>query len=630
MFVCPISVDLEKLSDDRLRRSLSQRRMSKVSFISPIQDGFDRVDAERDRLLSENIDWVVGLQSVARAMVAHRRFQHELRRQKQEQARLRREEEDRLRLVAEEESRIRYEREAALRREAEEREMMLRREAEEREMTLRREAEEEELRLRREAEDRDRALRDAEQAERDAREREEAARRHHADQVRKAIPTFIQFQALARATLVQQRLSRHIATLRSSESFVTKLQAAIRRKLVQDSYDALRQNFRRVDVVRSLGGISQLARAALVKKRIENNKKELGFVEPDVVGVQSQIRGVLARWKVDEIFSRLNDEAAAVRLQSLWRGILAKHRYWDELDHYRRNLDKVVRLQAFIRSRKTQNQYQQLRLGKNVPVSTIKNFVNLLDDSEFDYREELEVERLKLELVRSIREAQGLEDDVKDLDIKIALLVKNTITYEVARSERARTGGMAALQRGDVLASAKDPFAPSNLDAQTQRKFELYQQLFWHLQATPEYLARLFANVGKLGMSEKMQKSVEATTFLVFGFAQNSREEYLLLKLFRVRGALFINASRTDKKLLHEQRSIQEELAFLPNVEAFARGHFTFIRLIVRYGRGAKEKKYLKSMLAPQVEAILAKTEMDLTLDPVSVRLRFLCSCDGD
>ena len=68
------------------------------------------------------------------------------------------------------------------------------------------------------------------------------------------------------------------------------------------------------------------------------------------------------------------------------------------------------------------------------------------------------------------------------------------------------------------------------------------------------------------------------------------------------------------------QRSIQEELAFLPNVEAFARGHFTFIRLIVRYGRGAKEKKYLKSMLAPQVDAIIAKTEMDLTLDPVSVR----------
>ena len=456
-------------------------------------------------------------------MIAYRQYQHKLRRQKQEQARLRQEEEDRLRLFAEEEARVRHEREVALRREAEQREMM-----------LRREAEEEESRLRREAEDRERALRDAEQAERDAREREEAARQRHADQVRKAIPIFIQFQSLARASLVQQRLSQHIATLRYSESFVTKLQAAIRRKLVQDSYDALRQNFRRVDVVRSLGGISQLARAALVKKRIENNKKELGFVEPDVVGVQSQIRGVLARWKVDEMSSRLNDEVAAVRLQSLWRGVLAKHRYWDELDHYRRNLDKIVRLQALVRSRKTQNQYQQLRLGKNVPVSTIKNFVNLLDDSEFDYREELEVERLKLELVRLIREAQGLEDDVKDLDIKIALLVKNTITYEVARSERARTGGMAALQRGDVLASAKDPFAPSNLDAQTQRKFELYQQLFWHLQATPEYLARLFANVGKLGMSEKMQKAVEATTFLVFGFAQNSREEYLLLKLFRV------------------------------------------------------------------------------------------------
>jgi hypothetical protein len=36
---------------------------------------------------------------------------------------------------------------------------------------------------------------------------------------------------------------------------------------------------------------------------------------------------------------------------------------------------------------------------------------------------------------RSFRELHDLEEDVKDLDIKIALLVKNKITHEVARAQ---------------------------------------------------------------------------------------------------------------------------------------------------------------------------------------------------
>jgi Ras GTPase-activating-like protein IQGAP2/3 len=180
-------------------------------------------------------------------------------------------------------------------------------------------------------------------------------------------------------------------------------------------------------------------------------------------------------------------------------------------------------------------------MGTNVPVSTIKNFMRLLDDSEFDYRGELQVESLRKELVEAIHRTTTLEDDVKDLDTKIALLVKNKITHEVARAQRAGSGGLAPLKRNSLLTAAGDPFAPSDLDRQSQRKLQLYQQLFWHLQTKPAYLARLFANVGRLNISEKTQKSIESTTLVVFAYAQAHREEYLLLKLFQVRNSFCVD-----------------------------------------------------------------------------------------
>lgn len=67
------------------------------------------------------------------------------------------------------------------------------------------------------------------------------------------------------------------------------------------------------------------------------------------------------------------------------------------------------------------------------------------------------------------------------------------------------------------------------------------------------------------------------------------------------------------------QRLIEEELAFLPTVADFARGDFTFIRLATRYGRGAKEKDYLRDVLAPLLLSIIARPDLDLSVDPVAV-----------
>ncbi|GAA5904612.1 hypothetical protein JCM5296_005248 [Sporobolomyces johnsonii] len=419
-------------------------------------------------------------------------------------------------------------------------------------------------------------------------------------QLLEASPEITRFQAACRRVLARNALLNRLQDVRSCEGVIVGVQAQIRGKLARQAYLSRAQHLRRTEVVRSVGGLQSLARAALVRRRVDTQRQALGFVEPDVVGIQAQTRGYLARtafllWR-DHVYRH---EDVVVELQSLIRGALARKRYWDVHRHFHENLSQVVRLQAAIRSRRQGSQYRQLRMGTNVPVSAIKNFMRLLDDSEFDYRGELQVESLRKELVEAIHRTQNLEDDVKDLDTKIALLVKNKITHEVARAQRAGAGGLAPLKRNSLLTAAGDPFAPSTLDRQSQRKLELYQQLFWHLQTKPAYLARLFANTARLQISEKTQKSIEATTLVVFGYAQAHREEYLLLKLF--------------------QRSVQEELAYLPNVHAFVQGNFTFIRLLMHYGRGVNQKAYLGDTLRAHIKTITQRADMDLGTDPVAI-----------
>lgn len=69
-----------------------------------------------------------------------------------------------------------------------------------------------------------------------------------------------------------------------------------------------------------------------------------------------------------------------------------------------------------------------------------------------DFQEELEVARLRGEVVTKIRGNQQLEKDLNLMDIKIGLLVKNRITLEV--SEVWGTVGSQKREGACVLVTA--------------------------------------------------------------------------------------------------------------------------------------------------------------------------------
>ena len=422
-----------------------------------------------------------------------------------------------------------------------------------------------------------------------------------------AMEGVIAMQSACRSVLARRALLHKIKAMRSCTDGIVGVQAQVRGLLARRMRKQLGLALQRAEVTRSVGGLQSYARAALARKKHHEQRKQLDFIQPDVVGCQAQIRGVLARrehewWKQH----LLDSEPVAIHLQSLVRGLLGRRSFQSKMRHYRNHMDKVVKIQSLFRGKQQGEQYRSLTVGKNVPVSTIKNFGHLLNDSDHDFEDEIEVERLRKLVVKSIRENQTLDNDVADLDTKIALLVKNKLSIEElikAKNERGllRHGDNSAQvqQRNSLLSAAGDPFADQALDRQTRRKLELYQELFYSLQTRPEYLARLFARAGKMEMADRQRKQVEKIVLTLFGYAQKAREEYLLLKLF--------------------QRCVTEELSMVQTMQDFIRGNPLFIKLVLQYNRGAKERKYLRDLLAPLVRGIMDDDGLDLETDPCAI-----------
>ncbi len=65
------------------------------------------------------------------------------------------------------------------------------------------------------------------------------------------------------------------------------------------------------------------------------------------------------------------------------------------------------------------------------PASAVRKFLSLLEQSDLDFSEEIECQRLKAGVVQKIRSNQQLEQDLNVMDLKIGLLVRNRITLEV-------------------------------------------------------------------------------------------------------------------------------------------------------------------------------------------------------
>ncbi|KAH8161347.1 hypothetical protein CIB48_g6894 [Xylaria polymorpha] len=406
-------------------------------------------------------------------------------------------------------------------------------------------------------------------------------------------------QAHVRAAAVRREISQKIEALHNHEASILDLQALARGMMTRQRLAAILDS---LDVHSAIFiDLQARARGSLSRNHHCSLLEELDCHEQEVTLLQALARAMLLRCSIGDVLNELDEhEDEIAELQSLAQGFIVRRQFAAKKKHFKENMEKVVKIQSFVRAKLQGEAYKSLTSGKNPPVGAVKNFVHLLNDSDFDFNEEIEFERVRKTVVQQVRQNEMLEQYIDQLDIKIALLVKNKITLDEVVKHQSNYGGHATSLLANASISSGNQFDLKALNKSSRKKLDSYQQLFFNLQTHPQYLARLFRRIREQGIAEKEYKRIELLIMSLFGYAQKTREEYYLLKLIA--------------------RSIREEVDCCNSVQDYLRGNFFWARLLTNYSRSPRDRKYLRELLGPLIrDNIIEDPALDLESDPLQI-----------
>ncbi|XP_049736749.1 ras GTPase-activating-like protein IQGAP3 isoform X2 [Elephas maximus indicus] len=347
----------------------------------------------------------------------------------------------------------------------------------------------------------------------------------------------------------------------------------------------------------NIGFVIQLQarlRGFLVRQKFAEHSHFLRTWLPAIVKIQAHWRGRRQRKIYLERLQYLKANVEAViKIQAWARMWAARRRYRRRLHYFRKNVNSVVKIQAFFRARRARDDYRMLVHAPHPPLSVVRRFAHLLNQSQQDFLAEAELLKLQEEVVRKIRSNQQLEQDLNLMDIKIGLLVKNRITLQEVVSHCKKLTKKNKEQLSDMMVLDKQKGLKS-LSKEKRHKLEAYQHLFYLLQTQPIYLAKLIFQMPQ----NKTTKFMESVIFTLYNYASNCREAYLLLQLFKT--------------------ALQEEIrSKVEQPQDVVTGNPTVVRLVVRFYRNGRGQSALREILGKVIQDVLEDKTLSVHTDPV-------------
>jgi Ras GTPase-activating-like protein IQGAP2/3 len=192
------------------------------------------------------------------------------------------------------------------------------------------------------------------------------------------------------------------------------------------------------------------------------------------------------------------------------------------------------------------------------------------------------------------------EQYISQLDIKIALLVKNKITLDEVVKHQKHFGGHIGNLLSNTEISSKDPYDLKALNKTSRKKLDQYQVFFFLLQTQSQYLARLFRRLREINTSDKEYERVRHLMMGLFGYSQKRREEYYLLKLL--------------------SRSAKEDIEKFTALPEYMRSTPFWNKLFGSYAKSPRDRKFMRDVLGPVVrESVIENPELDLESDPIQI-----------
>lgn len=413
------------------------------------------------------------------------------------------------------------------------------------------------------------------------------------------------FQAIARAKLRRLQITQLRLQLQVHTDEVQRLQglarAMLQRRAIGVQLAALEDEEDQITALQSL------ARACLQRQAIVDTLVTIEKEEDSIAVLQAFARAMLLRGHVGSSLAELEDhENEITEFQAAARAFRVRAKFVEKKRHFKENMQKVIKLQSFVRAKQQGESYKSLVSGKNPPLPVVRRHLHLLTDTNLEFEGELEAERLRRQVVESVRRNELVEGYVEGLDVKIALLVKNKITLdEVVKHQKHFGGSASQLLRQGTLTGSHGQGGGLDLKAlnkSSRKKLTGYEELFFMLQTQPAYLARLFHQLTARGLPEKDGKNLERLIMTLFGYAQKSREEYFLLKLLSTSQQQLVAQMQNLDDLLRQQNGAFHQ------------------RLLLSYIRSPTTRAYLKTLLGSVVkEGICGQEHLDLDSDPLQI-----------
>ncbi|KAI6917041.1 putative ras GTPase activating protein, partial [Hortaea werneckii] len=279
--------------------------------------------------------------------------------------------------------------------------------------------------------------------------------RHQITQLRESLgqttPEAIELQSLARAMLERRHIGIQLGALEDNEDQVTELQS--------------------------------LARAYLNRQRVFDTLVAMEKEEDSVSQLQAFSRAMLLRSNVGGLLADLEEyEDAVVDLQAIARAFMVRNKFQEKKKYFNENMQKVVKLQSFVRAKQQGESYKALTSGKNPPLPVVRKHLHLLTDTNLEFESELEAERMRRQVVESVRRNELVESYVEGLDVKIALLVKNKITLDEVVKHQKHFGGSASqlLRQGTLNGGHNHSGVDLKaLNKSSRKKLASYEEFFF-------------------------------------------------------------------------------------------------------------------------------------------------------
>ncbi|EPY52439.1 hypothetical protein SPOG_01763 [Schizosaccharomyces cryophilus OY26] len=409
--------------------------------------------------------------------------------------------------------------------------------------------------------------------------------------------SFTNLSALSRGCLLRSIINERLSQLEYCSPSLLSLQSLCRRIIFQRRYLTLLEKLHSREV--SITTLQSFLRGFLARISVAKLNIHLVKHSRDILYMQSSVRAVLLRDDVNFIEIQLEsfmDET--ITIQSIVRGYLARSNFLRKLQSFHQTMENPIIAKSVYRGRQEGLAYRELATARNPPVMTVKNFVHLLDDNNFDFEEDVCIEHMRKEIVKLVRENETIEEHINELDVKIALLVKNKISLDdVLRHHSKYKPGK---QVTDYITNSR---SMKTLNNSSRRYLDLLQCFFYVLQTNEIYITNYLHILMKCNPDFIQLRHITYLILQIFGHASNRREEVLFLRLMT--SVLNMEVSQTET-----------------TTELLANDSVWKLLLMGLLGN-IRDAKLWKSMLSRIHKILVYDEKMDFEINPIALLKQF-------